>query len=141
MPTIFTRIIEGELPAHFVWRDERCVAFLSINPLRDGHTLVVPRVEADHWIDLTPDDLTHATLVARTIGASMQKAFPSEKVGLMLVGLEVPHVHLHVVPIDHVSDVEFRNQRSDVPDEELSAVAARLRAQLVADGHGEHASG
>ena len=139
MPTIFTRIIEGELPAHFVWRDERCVAFLSINPIRDGHTLVVPRAEVDHWIDLSTEDLDHATLVARTIARSMQSAFPSEKVGLLLVGLEVPHVHLHVLPIDRVGDVDFRNPRSNVPDEELGAAASRLRAQLAADGHGDNA--
>ena len=137
--TIFTRIIEGELPGHFVWRDERCVAFLSINPIRDGHTLVVPRAEVDHWIDLPTEDLNHATLVARTIAQSMQTAFPSEKVGLLLVGLEVPHVHFHVLPIDRVGDVDFRNQRSNVPNEELSAVAYRLRAQLAADGHGDNA--
>lgn len=139
MPTIFTRIIDGELPGYFVWRDDRSVAFLSINPIRDGHTLVVPRAEVDHWINLPIGDLTHATLVARTIAQSMQKAFPSEKVGLLLVGLEVPHVHFHVLPIDRVSDVDFRNQRSNVPQEELAANAARLREQLVSDGHGENA--
>jgi histidine triad (HIT) family protein len=139
MATLFTRIIEGDLPAHFVWRDERCVAFLSINPIRDGHTLVVPRAEVDHWVDLSPEDLAHVTLVARTIARSMQTAFPSEKVGLLAVGLEVPHVHFHLVPIDRVSDVEFRNQRESVPDEELAAVAERLREQLRADGQAEFA--
>ena len=141
MPTIFTRIIEGELPGQFVWRDEQCVAFLSINPISDGHTLVVPRAEVDHWIDLEPELVTHLTLVARTIGRSMQKAFPSEKVGLLAVGLEVPHVHFHVLPIDRVSDVDFRNQRASVPGEELAAAATKLREQLSADGHEEFAVG
>ena len=137
MPTLFTRIIDGELPAHFVWRDDVCVAFLSINPIRDGHTLVVPRAEIDHWVDLPGDVLAHITTVAQTIARSLQTAYPSEKVGLLAVGLEVPHVHLHVMPIDRVSDVDFRNQRSNVPDEELAAVAGRLRTQLAADGHAD----
>ena len=141
MSTLFTRIIQGELPGHFVWRDDDCVAFLSINPIRDGHTLVVPRAEVEHWIELDPELLAHLTLVARTIARSMQKAFPSEKVGLLAVGLEVPHVHFHVLPIDRVSDVDFRNQRASVPSDELAAAAARLREQLTADGHAEFAVG
>jgi histidine triad (HIT) family protein len=139
MPTIFTRIIAGELPGHFVWRDDRCVAFLSINPIRDGHTLVVPRSEVDHWLDLDADLLAHLTLVARTVGVGVQRAFRSARVGLIIVGLEVNHVHLHVVQLDTLGDIDFRNQRASVPPAELAAVAARLREQLAADGHAEHA--
>jgi histidine triad (HIT) family protein len=139
MPTIFTRIIEGELPGHFVWRDDRCVAFLSINPIREGHTLVVPRAEVDHWIDLADADLHHCTEVARTVARSMQRAWPSEKVAMLLVGLEVPHVHFHLVPCDRLGDVDFRNQRASVPAEELAAAAGRLRGRLAADGHEEFA--
>ena len=98
MPTIFTRIISGELPGRFVWRDDVCVAFLSINPLRPGHTLVVTRAEVDHWLDLEPEVNAHLTGVAREIGRAQQRAFHPERVGLMIAGLEVPHVHLHLVP-------------------------------------------
>ena len=99
MPTIFTRIIDGDLPGTFVWRDDRCVAFLSINPLRDGHTLVVPREEVDHWIDCPEDLRNHLFGVAQTIGRAIDAVWHPERVGLTLVGLDVPHLHIHVSPI------------------------------------------
>lgn len=130
MPTLFTRIIDGELPGHFVWRDERCVAFLSINPLQPGHTLVVPRAEVDHWIDLPPADVAHLTAVSQTLARAQMAAFEPVKVGLMLAGLEVPHTHVHVVPIRGVHDLDFANAAASVPQEELAAAAERLRAAL-----------
>lgn len=139
MPTVFSRIIDGDLPGHFVWRDDLCVAFLSINPITPAHTLVVPRAEVDSWIDLDPGLWAHVAEVARTIATAMRAAFPSEKVGLLAVGLEVAHVHLHVLPIDTVADVDFANARAFVPEEELAGAAARLREQLAADGHAEQA--
>ncbi len=130
MASIFTRIIAGELPAHFVWQDERCVAFLSINPLRPGHTLVVPRVEVEHWIDL--DDATVAALmrVARTIARAQRAAYRPAKVGLLIAGLEVPHVHLHVSPIDGMHDLDFARAGPNPGDAALAAEAARIRAAL-----------
>jgi histidine triad (HIT) family protein len=130
MATIFTRIIEGELPGRFVWRDERCVAFLSINPLRDGHTLVVPIEEVDHWIDLDDDLAAHLLVVAKRIARAQQAVFQPVKVGLMIAGLEVPHVHLHVVPINGVHDLDFSNADPSPDPAGLDAAAARLRAQL-----------
>jgi histidine triad (HIT) family protein len=106
---VFTRIIAGELPGRFVWRDDRCVAFLSINPLQPGHTLVVPIEEVDHWIDLDDDLAAHLMTVAKRIAVAQQEAFSPVKVGLMIAGLEVPHVHLHVVPIRGVHDLDFSN--------------------------------
>src|SRR6476659_2930461 len=97
MATIFTRIINGELPGRFVWRDDRCVAFLSINPLRPGHTLVIPRAEVDHWIDLPADENAHLMRVAHEIGRAQMAAFSPTRVALIIAGMEVPHVHLHVV--------------------------------------------
>ena len=98
MPTLFSRIIDGEIPGTFVWEDDRCVAFLSINPLTPGHTLVVPRDEVDHWIDL-PDDLArHLMSVARTIGRAQQQAFVSERVAVIIAGYEIPHTHLQSSP-------------------------------------------
>ncbi len=130
MATVFTKIIDGEIPGRFVWKDERCVAFLSINPLRPGHTLVVPRDEIDHWLDLSEDLLTHLTAVAQSIGKAMQKAYNPVKVGLMLAGLEVPHVHFHVVPIWGVNDLDFRNADPSPNDEELEGAAVTLRSTL-----------
>jgi histidine triad (HIT) family protein len=134
MPTLFTRIIEGEIPGTFVWKDDRCVAFLSINPLRRGHTLVVPRMEIDHWIDCPPDLSAHLFTVAREIGAALQAAFRPARVGLMIAGLEVPHLHLHLVPIDTVHDLDFANAARSVEREEIEGAAAAIRAELTAAG-------
>ncbi len=131
MATIFTRIIEGELPAHFVWRDERCVAFLSINPLRAGHTLVVPREEVDHWLDLDPALTTHLMEVSRSIGKAIQQAYKPEKVGFILAGLEVPHLHIHLTPIDSLDDINFDNVDKDPDQEDLADAARKLREELT----------
>jgi len=128
--SVFSRIIDGELPATFVWRDDRCVGFLSIQPLRPGHTLVVPRREVDHWIDVDPDEWAHLTTVAQTVGKALQAAYSPAKVGLMLAGLEVPHTHLHVVPIDGVHDLDFANADPDPEPSALEAAAERIRAAL-----------
>lgn len=134
MPTIFTRIIERELPATFVWRDRRCVAFLTINPLQPGHTLVVPVEEVDHWIDADPDLTSHLAAVAQSIGRAQQAAFSPTKVGLMIAGLEVPHLHLHVVPIRDVHDLDFANAATSVDPAELEAAATAIRSELQAAG-------
>jgi histidine triad (HIT) family protein len=130
MPSIFTRIIEGEIPGTFVWRDPECVAFMSINPLRRGHTLVVPRMEVDHWID-APDGLRdYLFQVAQTVARAVQTAFEPTRIGLMIAGLEVPHLHLHVVPIDGVHDLDFANAAATVDREELEESAEMIRAEL-----------
>ena len=134
MPTLFTRIINGDLPGHFVWRDERCVAFLSINPLQPGHALVVPRAEVDHWIDLPEPDVAHLMGVAQTLARAQQAAFAPVKVGLLIAGLEVPHTHVHVVPIRRVHDLDFTNAAASVPQEDLAAAAQRIRDALRAAG-------
>lgn len=130
MATIFSKIIEGELPGRFVWRDERCVAFLSINPLRPGHTLVVPIEEVDHWIDVDPALMNHLTGVAHTIGRAQQQAFRPTRIGLMIAGLEVPHVHLHVVPISDIHDLDFSNADTDPSPEMLDRAQASLTQAL-----------
>ncbi len=130
MPTIFTKIIDGEIPGTFVWRDDRCVAFLSIAPMRPGHTLVVPRDEVDHWIDLEPDLARHLFTVAQTIGRAQDRAFSPRRVGVMIVGDEVPHVHLHVVPIDAANQLSFANADQGATPEDLKNSAQKLRAAL-----------
>ena len=99
MATAFTRIIEGEVPACFLWRDPSCVAFLNITPLTPGHTLVVPKEEIAHWIDLGPNLAAHLMSVSQAIGKAIQESFEPEKVGLAIAGLEIPHAHIHVLPI------------------------------------------
>ena len=134
MPTIFTRILQGELPARFVWRDELCAVFLSIAPLRPGHALVVPRAEVDHWIDLPADTAAHLMRVAQEIGKAQQAAFKPLRVGLMIAGFEVPHVHVHVVPTEGMADLDFANADSRASRDALDAAAEQLRAALRAQG-------
>lgn len=130
MATIFTRIIEGELPARFVWKDELCVAFLSINPIRPGHALVVPRREVDHWLDLDDDLTAHVMRVSRSIGRAIQGGFEPTRVGLMIAGLDVPHLHIHVLPIDGIEDLDFENAAQDPDPAELDRAAEAIRRQL-----------
>jgi histidine triad (HIT) family protein len=129
--TIFTRIINGELPGRFIHRDDRAVAFLSIAPLRPGHTLVVPVAEVDHWIDAPPELNAHLMAVAQRVARAQQEVFAPAKVALLIAGLEVPHLHLHVVPISSEGDLHFENATTDVPGAELDDVADRLRAALA----------
>jgi histidine triad (HIT) family protein len=134
VPSIFTKIIQGEIPGTFVWRDDRCVAFLSIAPMNPGHTLVVPIEEIDHWIDLDPDLTAHLFTVAQTIGKAQDRAFSPRRVGVLVVGDEVPHVHVHVVPINSAPELQFDHADSH-PDPDAMAVAAgRIRTELRALG-------
>ena len=137
MPSLFTKIIRGEVPGRFVWRDDRAVGFLTIGPLRPGHTLVVPIEEIDHWLDVPPDLMQHLTLVAQKIGQAVQQTFRPEKVGLMIAGLEVRHVHLHLVPIHSLGDLDFAKADTKAAPEALDAAAEKLRAALREAGHRE----
>ncbi len=130
MASIFTRIIRGELPGRFVWKDEKAVAFLTIAPIRKGHTLVVPREEIDHWLDLPPELARHLTDVAQSVGKAIQQAFQPVKVGMTIAGLEVPHVHLHLLPIWDLQDLNFANQQKDPDPAELDDAAEKIRAAL-----------
>jgi len=130
MASIFSRIIDGDLPGRFVYRDEICVAFLTIAPICEGHTLVVPRAEVDHWIDLDAATVAHLSTVAREIGLAQRTAFGAERVSLIIAGLEVPHTHLHVLPIKSEADIDFGRADSSVAPEELDRVAEALRTAL-----------
>jgi Diadenosine tetraphosphate (Ap4A) hydrolase and other HIT family hydrolases len=136
--TIFTRIIEGELPGDFVWSDDRCVAFLSINPLGPGHTLVVPRQEVDHWLDAEPDLMAHLTTVAHTIGTAMRTVYSPPRVGLIVAGFEVPHLHVHVFPAKDMTAFDFANAAPSVDRAEQARHRESLRSALRAAGHGAH---
>ena len=130
MATVFTMIIEGDLPGRFVWRDDQVVAFLTIEPLQPGHVLVVPIEEVDHWIDLDPSLLARLMEVSRIIGRAVDRAFAPEKVGMMIAGLEVPHVHVHVVPMHGVRDLDFANADSGASGEALDEAADKIRSAL-----------
>ena len=137
MPSIFSRIINGELPGRFVWRDDRVVAFLSIEPMRPGHVLVVPRDEIDHWIDLEPELASHVFAVAQQIGRAQQLEWNPRRVGVMIVGDEVPHVHLHVVPINAAGELSFATVNRSPAAEDLDDAADRIRARLRELGRAE----
>lgn len=137
VPSVFTRIIAGDFPGRFVWRDERCVAFLSINPLAAGHTLVVPRSEVDHWLDLEEATNDHIHRVARAIGAAQMLAFKPTRVGLIVAGFEVPHVHVHVIPTMTMANLDFSNAAANPDPDELDNAARRLREALTTLGRSE----
>ena len=130
MPTIFSRIIAGEIPGTFVHRDEHCVVFMSINPLARGHALVVPVVEVDHWVDLDPALAAHLFAVAYRVGRAQQAAFACERVGLIIAGYEVPHTHLHVVPTSSMRQLDFSNAAGSVDRSDLEAAAQAIRDHL-----------
>jgi histidine triad (HIT) family protein len=129
MPTLFTRIINGELPGKFVYTDDIAVAFLSINPITPGHTLVVPRLEVDQWTDAPDDVLAHLTAVASKIGNAVKAAFDAPRAGLIVAGLEVPHLHIHVMPVWSLGDFDFAKAKP-ATQEELDDATAKLRAAL-----------
>ena len=138
MATLFTKIIDGDIPGRFVWADEVVVAFATIAPITDGHVLVVPRDEILQLTDAPDDVLTHLVLVARTIGQAQQHAWSAPRTALLAAGFEVPHLHLHVLPAWDEASLTFANARTDVPAAELDAATERVRAALVELGYGAH---
>jgi len=134
--SVFSRIIAGELPGRFVWRDEHVVAFLSINPVTTGHVLVVPIAEVDHWVDLEPPLWTRLAAVSHVIGRALDVAFDAQRVGQMIAGFEVPHVHIHVFPAQELGDVSFANADPSPDPAVLDDAATRIRVALRAQGHG-----
>ena len=130
---MFTKIIDGELPGHFVLKDDLCVVFMTIQPITEGHALVVPRTPVDRWIDLPASSSAHVFEVARLVGIAQSKVFGRKRVGLVIAGFEINHCHLHCIPADVMSDLDFANQQVNVPAERLAFAAQRLAGQLRAD--------
>ena len=131
MTTIFTRIIQGEIPGTFVYKDEACVAFMSINPMADGHVLVIPRDEVDHWVDLSPYIASHLFEVSHRISRALSIAFPCEKVGLIIAGYEVNHCHIHLIPTTNMGQLSFANAATSVERSTLEAHAEKIKAALA----------
>lgn len=137
MASIFTKIINGDLPANFVWRDEQAVAFMSINPTAPGHTLVVPTAEVDHWIELPPASNAHLIQIAQHIGKAQQARLGANRVGIMIAGFEVPHTHIHVIPLSSMAAFDFSNAAREIEQETLAMQADLIREGLAAAGHCE----
>jgi diadenosine tetraphosphate (Ap4A) HIT family hydrolase len=131
MSSVFSHIIAGELPAHFVWSDDLCVAFLSNRPLQPGHTLVVPRLEVDDWLDLDPGLLGHLVAVSHTLGRALKHGFRSLRVGVMIAGLEVPHVHIHLVPMRSERDLRLSEASLHTSPEDMDRAAQTIREALA----------
>jgi len=130
MASIFTRIMSGEIPAHVIAENERFFAFLDVFPLVEGHTLVIPKQEIDYLFDLEPDILGGLLQFAQPLAHAIRKACPCRKVGVSVVGLEVPHAHVHLIPINAVDDMNFSRPKLKPSHDELRAVAARISANL-----------
>jgi histidine triad (HIT) family protein len=129
--TIFTRIIKGEIPAYRIAEDDLFLAFLDINPLRKGHTLVIPKTETDHFFDLDEKYLSRILVFAKPIANAIEKSFPCNRCGMVVIGLEVPHAHLHLIPIDRVNDMDFKNPKLKLNEEQFREIQERLIANLI----------
>jgi len=130
MATIFTRIINGEIPCYKIAEDERFLAFLDINPLKAGHTLVVPKKEMDYIFDLDDEILSVMIIFSKKIAAGIKKAIPCQRIGVAILGLEVPHAHIHLVPMDSMEDVNFKNPKLKFTPEEFTAIAEKIKKNL-----------
>ena len=130
MATISSKIVAGEIPCYKVAEDEKFFAFLDINPLAKGHTLVIPKQEVDYLFDLPDEDLAAMSVFAKKVALAIGQAFPCRKVGMAVLGLEVPHAHIHLVPMQSEKDLLFSNPKLKLSDEEFRAVAEAIRARL-----------
>jgi diadenosine tetraphosphate (Ap4A) HIT family hydrolase len=141
MATLFSKIISGELPGRFVWRDDRAVGFLSINPMGPGHTLVVPVEEVDHWVDADDELLGHLHRVCHRLAEAVRSVWQPPRVALIIAGFEVPHLHLHIYPAWKLDDFDFRNAEPNPDQGELDRNADALRGALREAGHGSQVPG
>lgn len=130
MASLFTKIINREIPGHIVAEDDRYVAFLDINPLVMGHTLVVPRKEVDYIFDLDDDTLAGLQLFCKKVAHAIRKAFPCNRIGVAVIGLEVPHTHVHLVPMNSMGDINFARPKLKPTKEELSAAAEKIKKSM-----------
>ena len=131
MATIFTRIINGEIPCYKVAEDEYYFAFLDINPLKTGHTLVVPKLETDYIFDLDDNQLSGLILFSKKIALAVKSAFPCNRIGVAILGLEVPHVHIHLVPMDTMEDINFKNPKLRFSPEEFREIATKIGRKVI----------
>ena len=138
MASVFTHIINGDLPGRFVWKDGQAVSFLTINPVTPGHVLVVPRKEIDHWEQIDTPTFTHLSGVCQKIGRAVKNAYDAPRMGMLIAGLEVPHLHVHVFPAHSLETFDLTKADRDVSPEALDEAAAKVRASLRALGYAEN---
>jgi len=131
MATLFTKIINGEIPCYKVAEDERFFAFLDINPLKEGHTLVVPKVEADYLFDLDDDTLTGLILFSKRVAAAIENVVTCKRIGVAIVGLEVPHVHVHLIPMNTMDDINFFKTKLKFSPEEFKGIAEKISKKVI----------
>ncbi len=131
MASVFTKIIQGELPAHKIVETNNYLAFLDIMPVRPGHTLAIPKKEVDYILDLEEDLYMGLWLFAKQVAKAVQKATMCKRIGFSVVGFEVPHVHIHIIPMESIDDMCFSKPRTKASDEELSAMAKKIREALA----------
>lgn len=127
MATIFTRIIQGEIPCHKIAENDKFIAFLDITPVAKGHTLVVPKQEVDYFFDLENDMLAEINVFAKEVAVKLQRAIPCRRIGVAIIGLEVPHAHVHLIPLNTIADINFSAERLKFTQDELAAIAASIR--------------
>lgn len=130
MPSIFTKIVNGEIPSYRIAEDDRHYAFLDINPLAEGHTLVIPKQEVDYLFDLDPNALAELTLFAQRVALAIGRAMPCKRVGVVVLGLEVPHAHIHLVPLNSEADVDFSKPKLQLSSERMAQIAQTIATEL-----------
>ena len=130
MVSIFTKIINGDIPCHKIAEDENYFAFLDISPLALGHTLVIPKQEVDYIFDLEDDVLSGLHIFAKKVAKAVEKTIPCKRIGVAVIGIEVPHTHIHLVPLNKIGDLDFGNPKLDVPAEQLAEIAEKIRKNL-----------
>lgn len=130
MATIFTRIINGEIPCYKVYEDEKYFAFLDINPLKKGHTLVIPKVEDDYLFNLDDETYAGLCLVAKKIAKALKQSTNCQRVGVTVMGMEVPHVHIHLVPMDKEKDMLFSNPKLELSADEMKSIAEDIAKRI-----------
>ena len=140
MASIFSKIIDGAIPSRMLWEDDLCVSFLDVRPLAPGHALVVPRQECDLWTDLGASSAAHLTEVAHAIGRVQMAVFSPARIGLMIAGFEVPHTHLHVVPMNTMAQLDFTNANPNPDQAVLDEYLVSLRSALGDAGHSDAVS-
>ncbi|MBQ2375090.1 MAG: HIT family protein [Bacteroidales bacterium] len=130
MASIFTKIINGEIPSYKIAEDEKCYAFLDISPLAEGHTLVVPKQEVDYIFDLDDELLTHLHLFAKKVAKAMKEVIECEKIGMAVIGLDVRHTHIHLVPLKEVGDLNFARPKLELPQERMQEIANLIASKI-----------
>ncbi len=131
MPTIFSKIAAGEIPSHKVAEDEKHYAFLDINPVAPGHTLVIPKQEVDYIFDLNDDDYRDLHIFAKRVAEAIKQAMPCKRVGVAVMGLEVPHAHIHLIPINEEADMNFFKEKTALSPEEMRQIASKINQNLL----------